>query len=257
MRNPVNADYRCPFLNSTCTKVSHRFAGPYPVCTVFTRPARGNRNEPLPICVCPKRFYGATLVPDILKHCWPEGTAPINPRVAYEVKMASFGNVDMVVADVDEGTGQIRNFVSVELQAVDITGSYEPAYQAITNNAPLVNVSYGFNWKNVQKRFIFQLINKGFYHHIWQTRIVAIVQTPLYNRLHAAMQFDELPPERGGNTVIFMLYDYFPDPLRPEAMMLKLDRVIGTSHNSLMTSSLYSQVPPKEEFHRRILSNLV
>lgn len=256
MRNPVRADFQCPFIHSTCTKTSHRIAGPFPVCTVFSRPTRANRSVLKPVCVCPKRLYGADLVRDIVEHCWPDGDPPLNPRVAYEVKMASFGNVDMVVADIDRVTGQVRNFVSVELQAVDITGSYEPAYQALTKDDPLVQVSYGFNWKNVQKRFVFQLINKGFYHHIWQTRIVAVVQTPLYERLHSAMQFDELPPDRGGNTVVFMLYDYFPDPNRPGASVLKLDRVVGTSHNSLMTSSLYGQVPPKEEFHQRILSNL-
>jgi len=46
--------------------------------------------------------------------------------------MARVGTVDFVVADVDTEAGNIRNFVSAELQAIDITGSVEPAYAAIT-----------------------------------------------------------------------------------------------------------------------------
>jgi hypothetical protein len=163
----------------------------------------------------------------------------------------------MVIADIDEVSGEVRKFVSVELQAVDITGSYEPAYQGVLNRADLVDVSYGINWKNVRKRFITQLIDKGIYHHRWDTRIVAVVQTPLYHQLRKAIQFDEVPPDSGGNTVIFMLYDYQPDPNRPGAFVLGLDRVVGTSHNSLMMASIYQPVPDIEAFHKRILSNLV
>jgi hypothetical protein len=255
MRNPVNAGYQCPFLSSTCIKTSQRIAGPYSVCTVYYG-GGASRVGVRPICVCPKRLYAIDLVADVLKHCWPPGTPPQNPQIAYEVKMANFGNVDMVIADIDPATGAVGTFVSVELQAVDITGSVEPAYQGVLNSQPVVDVSYGINWANVRKRFITQLINKAFYHVHWGMRLVAVLQTPLYNRLHEAIRFDELPPNTGGNTVIFMLYDYVPDPARPGAYVLELDRVVGTSHNSLMTASLYQLVPSKEVFHERILANL-
>jgi len=138
----------------------------------------------------------------------------------------------------------------------DTTGTFEPAYQAVLNSQPIVDVTYGINWANVRKRFITQLINKAFYHYHWGMRIVAVLQTPLYNRLRDDIRFDELPPNQGGNTIIFMLYDYRPDPSRPGAYVLELDRVVGTSHNSLMTASLYQLVPSKEAFHARILANL-
>lgn len=214
MRNPVNADYLCPFTSSQCVKKSHRIAGPFPVCTVWHGGGASRLNSRL-ICVCPKRFYSVDILSDVIAHCWPPGPAPTNPRIAYEVKMESFGNVDMVIADIDEVSGNVRNFVSVELQAVDITGSYEPAYQGVLHSSPTVNVSYSMNWKNVRKRFVSQLIDKGIYHHRWGTRIVALVQTPLYDQLRKDIQFEEVPPDSGGNTIIFMLYDYHPDPMRP------------------------------------------
>lgn len=255
MRNPVNADYRCPFLNSSCVKKSHRIAGPFPVCTVL-HGGGASRLNVRPICVCPKRFFGVDLMNDIIKHCWPPGPPPQNPRIAYEVQMATFGNVDMVIADIDEASGAVRNFVSVELQAVDTTGTYVPAYEGVLYNEPLVTVNFQINWKNVRKRFISQLIDKGIYHHRWGTRIVALIQTPLYEHLREDIQFQEIEPDSGGSTIIFMLYDYRPDPNRPGALILSLDRVVGTTHNSLMMASLYQPVPSKETFHQRIVANL-
>jgi hypothetical protein len=254
MRNPVNADYLCPFLNSTCVKTSQRISGPFPVCTIRHGAARSKTPGRL-MCVCPKRFYGADLLPDLLKYCWP-GTPPQNPKLAYEVSMEDIGTVDMAVADCDPLTGAVREFISVELQAVDISGSYEPAYQGVLNHQPLVNVKFGINWKNVQKRFISQLINKGIYHHHWGTRIVAVIQTPLYEYFQRDMQFEELPADRSGNTILFMLYDYVPDEQRPGAYRLAFDRVVGTTHNGLMTASLYRLAPSKDAFRLRIEAQL-
>ena len=108
--------------------------------------------------------------------------------------MEGFGSVDFVVADIDPETNHVRNFVSAELQAVDITGSVETAYTAVLHSQILgVRPSYGINWANVRKRYISQLIAKGFFHHHWKTRMVAILQTPLYERFRKYIEFDEMP----------------------------------------------------------------
>lgn len=253
MKEPVNAGYECPFIDGQCTKRGHGFDVPYPICTVRHGIAKGKPGRP--ITICPNRFYEADLLPDIVHHCWP-GPAPRNPRAVYEVQMGKFGKVDMVVADVDPQSGAVREFVSVELQAVDLGGSVEPAYQGVINRWPLVDVTYGVNWKNVQKRLIAQLVEKGFYHHQWRNRIIAVIQTPLYEYLHRNIQFDELPPSREGATIQFMLYDYVQHPERPDALQLQLDRVVATSHSSLMSSMLYQEVPDKAEFCRKIENQL-
>jgi hypothetical protein len=253
MRNPVNAGYQCPFINSECTKRSHRISGPYPVCSIW----RSQKNREV-ICICPKRLFEADLKKDLIAHCW-EGPAPNNPQIAYEVKMADFGTVDFVIADIETSTRQVKNFLSVELQAVDLTGSVETAYNACLNNInPLLEkVSYGINWANVRKRYIAQLITKGFFHHHWGTRIVSVIQTALYNALRKDIQFDELPPNSNCN-ILFMLYDFKPAPHKGEdAYYLALDRVIGTSHNSLMLGSLYRIPPPKKDFCDKIIERLV
>ena len=252
MRNPVNAGYQCPFINSVCVKRSHRVAGPYPVCTIRT----GHRTADL-ICVCPKRFYGIDLASDILKHCWP-GTPPKNPTVVHEIKMKGFGYVDFVLADIDPATNTVGNFVSVELQAVDTTGSFEKAYSAVLNSQTLdCRPAYGINWANVRKRYITQLVTKGFFHHHWKSRIVAVIQTSLYNSFRSHIHFDELPITDESN-IVFMLYSYQPVlGSGTGEQQLVLDRVVGTSHASLLTGVLYRQSPPRAEFCERILAKLL
>jgi hypothetical protein len=92
--------------------------------------------------------------------------------------MENFGNVDFVIADVDHERKNVKQFISVELQTVDITGSVESAYQAIINSRLTMekDFSYGINWENVRKRYITQLINKGFFIIIGRAKLL-----PLYS----------------------------------------------------------------------------
>jgi len=249
MTNPVNEDYLCPFRNSTCTKRSHSFSGPFPVCSVF-RQRRGEVRTP--IAVCPRRLYAADIYNDVIQYVWP-GDKPTNPITVHEIKMGEVGNVDMVIADLSDDGKSIKNFVSVELQAIDITGTYEPAYTAIVLNQTLdTRPTYNFNYKNVQKRFITQLIDKGFFHHHWGTKIIAVVQDVIYDNLKERIDFSEISVER--SNVVFMQYSMVlvdtPDGKRFE---LKLRGVTGTTHNELMMRSFYQMTPPKEEFCNRIL----
>lgn len=249
MTNPVNDEYLCPYLNSTCVKRGHIFVGPFPVCSIFRHP---KNEDKLPVVVCPRRLYAADIYNDVIKYCWP-GEKPSNPIVVHEIKMGEVGNVDMVIADLSDDGKSIKDFVSIELQAIDISGTYEPAYTSIVTNSPLdKRPIYGFNYKNVQKRFITQLIDKGFFHHHWGTKIIAVVQDIIYDTLKERIRFPEVSIEH--SNVIFMQYKMMlvdnPEGSRYE---LKLKGVTGTTHNELMMSSFYQKTPPKEEFCDRIL----
>ena len=223
MRDPAKAGYQCPFIGAKCTKRSHRISGPYPVCSIHR-----SQNDPRLVCTCPRRFYEAKFLEEVIKHCWP-GQPPANPKIAHEVIMKGFGCVDFVIADIDDkAEDAVRNFISVELQAVDLTGSVEPAYSAALNNVSSMpeKPSFGVNWANVRKRYVAQLITKGFFHHHWAARMVSVVQTWLYDELRKAIQFDELDPKSNCN-IIFMTYDYTPAPEKgmPGAQKMALDKL--------------------------------
>jgi hypothetical protein len=253
-RNPVNLEYLCPFTNNQFTKRSQKISGPYPICSVF----HGKDKNRKLMCVCPKRFFQTDFKQKVIDVCWP-GDRPQDPIIVHEIKMENFGNVDFVIADVDDNRKHVRQFISVELQAVDITGSVEPAYQAIINSKQIMekNFSYGINWENVRKRYITQLINKGFFHHHWQSKIVAVIQLELYNNLRAKIRFDELEPKSDTSDIVFMLYDF--KKIENDGSYyyeISYKNAIGTSHSSLMNAALYKTPPSKEKFEERILSVL-
>ena len=156
--NPAASGFICPFIQTRCPKRSQNLANneSYPVCSLWKNGPATNPEEDL-IFVCPKRFYAVDFLTEVIEHCWP-GDKPKNPQIAREVKMAGFGNVDFVIADV-KNDNEIDQFLSVELQAIDITGSAFPAYQALRAGQDLdKRPTYNFNWDNVYKRYVTQLI---------------------------------------------------------------------------------------------------
>lgn len=250
MPNPVNEDYLCPYRNSECSKRSQKMRGPFPVCSVFRK--RRTDSEAVPIVVCPRRLYAADIYNDVIKHCWP-GSAPVNPIAVHEIKMGQVGNVDMVIADLSDDGQSVENFVSIELQAIDITGSYEPAYSCIVlNNELEKRPTYNFNYKNVQKRFITQMIDKGYYHHHWGTKIIAVVQDIIFDELKSRLNFADTDID--SSEIIFMQYSMvLEDTPEGKRYNLKLKKVSGTTHSELMMRSLYQKTPPKEDFCQRIM----
>ncbi len=172
--------------------------------------------------------------------------------------MAGFGNVDFVIADVQED-GEVGQFLSVELQAIDITGSAFKAYQALLAGTDLdKRPTYGFNWDNVYKRYVTQLIRKGYFHHHWKSKIVAVIPEQVYQYITSRADFIRSPDVRGAQVnIIFMTYQFEHDPTRPGQFRPKLVTVEGTSHSSLQNAILYKEAPKKEAFTARIKHSLV
>jgi hypothetical protein len=258
--NPSSAAYLCPFINSTCTKRGHAEKTiPYPVCSV--------RHKTLAICTCPKRFTQADIVRDAVNHCWL-GKEPDIPQIAAEVQMKGFGKIDFVIAEVD-ATHFVHQFLSVELQAVDITGSVRPAYDALLAGTDLSkSFRYGINWDNVHKRYVTQLVRKGFFHYHWGTRLVSVLQAPLYDYICAHSPFgrtrifpnpsDTLAKNDPHLNVIFMVYDYEPNHLVPAHLSMALKLVEGARHGDIQTAAamLYNKPPSRDDFCKVILRRL-
>ncbi len=247
MTNPANADYQCPFLDRQCTKFSHSMTGPYPVCSIHRR-----RPGKLPICACPNRFLEADIIGDVLRECWT-GPPPVNPVGLYEIRMEKFGKVDLVIADIDKERGLVREFISVEVQAVDITGTVLPAYESIIHRMPLaVGPSYGFNWANVRKRFVSQLVAKGFYHHHWGTRIVAILQTDMFDEMQKHAKVPTVAIEEAN--IVFLLYQFV---WNEDHWTMQLDRVVPTTHVNVMNAVIYERPPSRAAFESRIMERFI
>lgn len=256
--DPSSNGYHCPFIKVRCPKRSTQLPSePYPVCTLW----RKNEGEQDPtkdlIFVCPKRFYAVDFLTEVIEHCW-NGEKPANPMVAPEVKMTGFGNVDFVIADVDE-RGEVGQFLSVELQAIDITGSVFKAYEALRGGYDLEKrPTYGLNWDNVYKRYITQLIRKGYFHHHWKSKIVAVIPEQVYRYIIDRADFIRSTDVKSAQVnIIFMTYRLEHDPTRPGQYRPQLVTVEGTSHSSLQNAILYKEAPNREAFSAQIKRSLV
>ena len=171
--------------------------------------------------------------------------------------MTGFGNVDFVIAELGQNE-EVGQFLSVELQAVDITGSVMPAYEALREVRELDRrPSFGFNWSNVYKRYITQLIRKGYFHHHWGTKIVAIMQDVVYDYIRNWAEFMRSDDVKGNAVnIIFMTYRYEEDPDDVGAQRFVLDRVEGTSHANLQQAVLYKEAPSRDAFCQQIKRSL-
>jgi Restriction endonuclease NotI len=243
---PADSKYLCPFVGKACTKRSTADkSNPYPVCSL--RKSGGHV-----VAVCPKRFHERDFLKDVIEHAWT-GPKPANPVIASEVKMAGFGNVDFVISEVAED-GSISQFLSVELQAIDITGSARPAYEGILEGRMLSKrPTYNFNWKNVAKRYMNQLISKGYYHHHWGTKIVAVIQDEVYDYFRKDANFfttsDLSDPQVN---IVFMIYAFENGGTDGREKRLVLQRMEGTHHSNLQQAVLYKTAPDKAAFISRI-----
>lgn len=256
--DPAATNYECPFIKKPCLKRTKQLPNnePYPICTLwkYTKGVLDPATDL--IFVCPKRFYAVDFLTEVIEHCWP-GEKPKNPRVAPEVKMAGFGNVDFVIADVQENN-EVDQFMSVELQAIDITGSAFLAYQALRAGEDLdKRPTYNFNWDNVYKRYVTQLIRKGYFHHHWKSKIVAVIPEQVYQYITSRADFIRSPDVRSTQVnIVFMTYRLEADPARPGEFRPRIATVEGTSHSSLQNAILYKEAPQKEAFTTQIKRSL-
>lgn len=255
--DPSASGFQCPYIKARCPKRSTQLPDePYPVCSLWR--GTGPKTDPQKdlIFVCPKRFYAVDFLTEVIKHCWA-GETPANPMVAPEVKMEGFGNVDFVIADVGQD-GEVGQFLSVELQAIDITGSAFKAYQALRMGDDLgKKPTYGFNWDNVYKRYITQLIRKGYFHHHWKSKIVAVIPEQVYVYIKSRAGFMRSTDVKSPDVnIIFMTYCLEEDPTRPGEYRPRLVTVEGTSHSNLQNAILYREAPKKETFAAQIKRSL-
>ncbi len=167
----------CPFLKSRCVKAFNdgTVSG---VCTVkqTTKP---------PVICCPNRLYAHDyqILRDVATSAFEREVELINgsdvgkykhdgrkvavfgKRWGKELRLprkSGIGNVfvDWILVRIGP-TGKLAEFVAVEAQSIDTTGTYRPEWERLMRGKPGGVSSAGLNWANVSKRILPQLIYKG------------------------------------------------------------------------------------------------
>jgi hypothetical protein len=171
----------CPFLGSQCAKALSRDGILSGVCAILQK----SDNAPSVIC-CPVRLYADNykVLSTISNMAFGQslklyaGRAAVEKSKAENGAVAVFGRrwggelrlpqrggagsyfVDWVLARLDP-SGELVEFTAIEVQTIDTTGNYRTARDILANRREIAGDTVGFNWENVSKRIIPQLIYKG------------------------------------------------------------------------------------------------
>lgn len=222
----------CPFLKGPCQKTlsDRSISG---ACTL--EPRRGG-----PVICCPIRLYAAgyKVLNDVARSAFGENcelfpghdarTAHAKPgqsRIAVfgkgwgkELRLPTRGRtgayfVDWVLAKLDN-SGNPVEFVAVEVQSIDTTGNYKEERDTYLRGESFTDWSTaGFNWENVNKRILPQIIYKG--HVLRRERMCKaglffICPTPVYEKIRERLggKLHEYMPQPGALTLSW--YDVGP-----------------------------------------------
>jgi len=168
----------CPFINKPCTKINHDQTITYGTCSV-TSPYGD-------IIICPNRLYANNyeLLARVSQDAFGAATPFlmydkfIEQRVHYDDCIVALGknsgrevqvgrslSMDWILAHILDA--ELKEYIGIEIQSIDITGNYRDAWHAYKNISPetdkamLPSSQHGLNWANVHKRLIPQLIRKS------------------------------------------------------------------------------------------------
>lgn len=221
----------CPFIESKCTK-QLRDGTVSGVCSVKLVNSG-------PIICCPNRLYSQkyTALSDIASAAFGPGIDLIcasdlgkiqndRPRVVVfgkrwgkELRLPQRGGrggyfVDWILAMISS-SGQLLEFVAVEVQAIDTTGNYRGERTAYMRGRPFRGTSEaGMNWENVSKRILPQLIYKG--HVLRQEPLCKkgmffVCPTPVYARIRDRLGGEMRPYHFQPGSLTFSWYDLAPE----------------------------------------------
>ncbi len=262
----------CPFVGGTCTK-QLRDRSRSGACTLM--PIHGG-----PVICCPNRLYAQDykILRDVARVAFgpnvelvPGNSArtygPVGPGVSKvavfgkrwggELRLPSRGDsggyfVDWILAKLS-GSGDVESFVAVEVQSIDTTGNYQAEREAYLREEPYhASSTAGFNWENVNKRILPQLIYKG--HVLRRERLCTkglffVCPTQVYDKISERLGNNLLDYQLQSGALSFVWYDIGPltknaglrDLVQCGEFITTVDQVANafTSPSNLPPSNVY------------------
>ncbi|MBV8524371.1 MAG: hypothetical protein JOY71_19955 [Acetobacteraceae bacterium] len=266
---------RCPFAGGDCTKTLRdgEISG---ACTL--KPREGG-----PVICCPIRLYANDyqILRDVVRIAFgPSGSlVPANkvsarkePCVAVfgkrwgkELRLPTRGKagayfVDWVLASVNE-RGELRDFVAVEVQSIDTTGNYREERNAYLKHESFPGASTaGFNWENVNKRILPQIIYKG--HVLRQEPLCRkglffVCPTPVYQKINERLGGGLRPYHFQPGSLTIMWYDVGPPVARGEIRSLAYGGKFTTTIDQIaLAFTAPSNLPPSQVYEQAIRAEL-
>jgi len=204
------SDQCCPYTSSKCFKVRKSL----PEISIGTCIVRHGRNSQ-PIMICPRRFLQRRQVFVDSLHLLHGHTPGNELHIVPEVAVPE-GSVDyMLVSALD---GRVLDFVGLEIQTLDTTGTIWPERQRLLERLGISDGSedvsstkgFGMNWKMTVKTILVQLHHKiGTFEHL-NKKLVLVIQDKLLSYMRNAFNFGHLERSRQADPMHFHSYTLTP-----------------------------------------------
>jgi hypothetical protein len=170
------------------------------------------RDSPRPVMICPFRLLERSQIFTDCVHLLTLHEPGNELRIVAELNVPG-GSIDYCLASVREG--KPRDFVGIELQTMDTTGTVWPERQrsvqrrgvAVRRSDVESPKTFGINWKMTAKTILGQLNHKiSTFEHMGK-RLVLVMQDCLLAYLRKAFAFDHIQGVRDGDPMQFHSYE--------------------------------------------------
>lgn len=214
----VSESQHCPFLKRKCLKNRKS----EPELTIGTCTMLYGR-QPQPVMICPFRLLERSQIFTDCVHLLKSHEPGNELRIVAELAVPG-GSIDYCLVSVRDG--KPRDFVAIELQTLDTTGTVWPERQRflrqhkvrVNGKHAASRKPFGMNWKMTAKTILVQLNHKiATFDHI-SKRLVLVLQDCLLNYMRREFTFDHIQGVRDGDPMQFHAYE-----LRTEAAAYTLN----------------------------------
>ena len=201
-------EQQCPYLGARCVKIRKS----QPNVSIGTCSVAHGRNSQ-PIVICPHRLIqNSTVFIDCI-HLLTRHRPGNEFHLLSEVSIPG-GSVDYFLISADNR--KVSDFVAIELQALDTTGTVWPERQWFLKNAGVATddseytsrKSFGINWKMSAKTILVQLHHKVETFQLVNKHLVLVVQDVFLEYMRRAFAFDHVGTANPDDTLHFHGYEF-------------------------------------------------
>lgn len=202
----IIADQHCPYAGKKCFKVRKS----QPEISIGTCTTLYGK-EMFPIMICPNRLLERQQIFVDCLHLL-QGHIPGNElHIVSEVRVPG-GSVDYFLVSALEG--KVKDFVGIELQTLDTTGTVWPERQRLLMKLGIdvleedanSNKPFGMNWKMTAKTILVQLHHKAQTFENLNKHLVLVLQDRLLDYMKREFNFEHIGNARNSDPMHFHSY---------------------------------------------------
>jgi hypothetical protein len=225
----IVSDEWCPYLDRKCIKVRKS----QPEISIGTCSVLYGKTK-RPVIICPFRLLERRQIFTDCLHLLTTHEPGNELHIVAEISVPG-GSVDYFLASVRNQ--KVKDFVGIELQTLDTTGTVWPARQKFLEKVNVVREdtseykTYGMNWKMSAKTILIQL------HHKIQTfeeinkHLVLVIQDYLFDYLCSEFQFSHLRNALQGDSMQIHAYQMAKKP--DDVYRLELVKRVSTDSDGI------------------------